>query len=127
MAEPQGEGQRETEDVWDDLVLDESFIRSAETTEPSARARMLAARWREGDPTRSPGAPTSRPRGGSSARHVGAGGAADNPPLSRRRPPFEGRLYSVAPKSAYGHSGYVHVAASSRRHVLGEERDDAHE
>lgn len=126
MAEPQGEGQRETEDVWDGLVLDESFIRSAETTEPSARARMLAARWREGDPTRSPGAPTSRPRGGSSARHVGAGGAAGNP-LWPSVTPFEGRLYSVAPKSAYGHSSYVHVAASSRRHILGEERDDAHE
>lgn len=119
MAEPQGEGQRETEDVWDDLVLDESFIRSAETTEPSARARMLAARWREGDPIRSPGAPTSRPRDGSSARPVGAGGVAGNP--------LGERLYSVAPKSAYGHSSYVHVAASSRRHVLGEERDDAHQ
>ncbi|MFE4665916.1 hypothetical protein ACFRI7_10745 [Streptomyces sp. NPDC056716] len=32
---------------WDDedLVLDEEFIHSAGTTEPSARARMLAARW----------------------------------------------------------------------------------
>ncbi|MFD5820045.1 hypothetical protein [Streptomyces sp. NPDC127038] len=39
---------------WDDLVLDESFIRSAETTEPSARARMLAARWREGGPDPQP-------------------------------------------------------------------------
>ncbi|MFF1741946.1 SGM_3592 family protein [Streptomyces mirabilis] len=53
MAEPQGEGQRETEDVWDGLVLDESFIRSAETTEPSARAR-IAARWREGGPDPQP-------------------------------------------------------------------------
>ncbi|MBU6531029.1 hypothetical protein HZS56_07885 [Streptomyces sp. A108] len=30
---------------WDDLVLDEEFVRGAGTSEPSARARMLAARW----------------------------------------------------------------------------------
>ncbi|MFE9766741.1 hypothetical protein ACFYPC_19855 [Streptomyces sp. NPDC005808] len=41
-------------EVWDDLVLDEDFIRSAETTEPSARARMLAARWRNGGPDPQP-------------------------------------------------------------------------
>ncbi|MEY2244055.1 hypothetical protein AB8A21_14190 [Streptomyces sp. BF23-18] len=39
---------------WDDLVLDENFVRSAETTEPSARARMLAARWRESGPDPQP-------------------------------------------------------------------------
>jgi hypothetical protein len=39
---------------WDDLVLDEDFIRSAETAEPSARARMLAARWREQAPDPQP-------------------------------------------------------------------------
>lgn len=58
MAEPKGEEQRETGDmngdVWDDLVLDENFIRSAETAEPSARARMLAARWRDGGPDPQP-------------------------------------------------------------------------
>jgi hypothetical protein len=41
-------------DDWDDLVLDENFIRSAETSEPSARARMLAARWRDEDPQPQP-------------------------------------------------------------------------
>jgi hypothetical protein len=41
-------------DTWDDLVLDEEFIRSAETSEPSARARMLAARWREEKPEPQP-------------------------------------------------------------------------
>jgi hypothetical protein len=40
--------------VWDDLVLDEDFVRSAETTEPSARARMLAARWRAEEPEPQP-------------------------------------------------------------------------
>ncbi len=127
MAEPQGEGQRETQDVWDGLVLDESFIQSAETTEPSARARMLAARWREGGPDPQPWRLRRAARGvvlqqGTSAQVA--------PPVTLFGPsvtPFEGRLYSVAPKSAYGHSSYVHVAASSRRHFLGEERDDAHE
>ncbi|MGW3408039.1 SGM_3592 family protein [Streptomyces sp. NPDC000888] len=42
------------DDAWDDLVLDEAFIRSAETAEPSARARMLAARWRDGGPDPQP-------------------------------------------------------------------------
>ncbi|GGN66646.1 hypothetical protein GCM10011579_038250 [Streptomyces albiflavescens] len=55
--EPRGDGREQSGDVgdvWDDLVLDENFIRSAETTEPSARARMLAARWREGGPDPQP-------------------------------------------------------------------------
>ncbi|MFE5140856.1 hypothetical protein ACFRDV_24795 [Streptomyces fagopyri] len=74
MAEPQGEGQRGegrrdegqrgegqgsegprgAGDLWDDVVLDEDFIRSAGTAEPSARSRMLAARWREGGPDPQP-------------------------------------------------------------------------
>ncbi|MEU6088686.1 hypothetical protein ABZ865_18000 [Streptomyces sp. NPDC047085] len=41
-------------DVWDELVLDEAFMRSAETSEPSARARMLAARWRAEEPEPQP-------------------------------------------------------------------------
>ncbi|MEV8031261.1 hypothetical protein ACFYW8_12455 [Streptomyces sp. NPDC002742] len=50
-----GDGLGDTAgEPWDDLVLDENFIRSAETTEPSARARMLAARWREGGPDPQP-------------------------------------------------------------------------
>ncbi|WP_338780950.1 hypothetical protein [Streptomyces sp. DG1A-41] len=43
--------------TWDDLdgvVLDEDFIRSADTSEPSARARMLAARWRREEPEPQP-------------------------------------------------------------------------
>ncbi|WP_193241604.1 SGM_3592 family protein [Streptomyces phaeolivaceus] len=47
-AGPDGEG------VWDDIVLDEDFIRSAGTAEPSARARMLAARWRRQAPEPEP-------------------------------------------------------------------------
>ncbi|GGO43646.1 MULTISPECIES: SGM_3592 family protein [Streptomyces] len=40
--------------VWDDVVLDDDFIRSAEAAEPSARARMLSARWRDGAPEPQP-------------------------------------------------------------------------
>ncbi|QEU93211.1 hypothetical protein [Streptomyces kanamyceticus] len=37
---------RASEEDWDDVVLDEDFVRSAAAEEPSARARMLAERWR---------------------------------------------------------------------------------
>lgn len=60
--EPRGDGRERAGDrsgdaagePWDDLVLDEDFVRSAETAEPSARARMLAARWREEGPEPEP-------------------------------------------------------------------------
>ncbi|MEU1007031.1 hypothetical protein [Streptomyces sp. NPDC005890] len=57
MAEelPQREGRGPTgQDVWDDVVLDEAFVRAAQTSEPSARARMLAARRRAGAPEPQP-------------------------------------------------------------------------
>ncbi|MDW4908437.1 hypothetical protein RB628_24620 [Streptomyces sp. ADMS] len=41
-------------DDWNEPVLDEDFIRSAGTAEPSARARMLAARWRDEAPEPQP-------------------------------------------------------------------------
>jgi hypothetical protein len=47
-------GSGSGDDAGDDLVLDEDFIRSAETSEPSARARMLAARWRREEPEPQP-------------------------------------------------------------------------
>ncbi|WP_239134780.1 hypothetical protein [Streptomyces sp. SID12488] len=58
----QGDGPAESgeaygkvsEETWDELVLDEDFIRSAETAEPSARARMLTARWRNETPEPQP-------------------------------------------------------------------------
>ncbi|MGW6262600.1 SGM_3592 family protein [Streptomyces sp. NPDC055085] len=60
--EPRGDGHDQAGDrpwdaagdQWDDLVLDESFVRAADTTEPSARARMLAARWRAEGPEPEP-------------------------------------------------------------------------
>ncbi|MEU6775325.1 hypothetical protein [Streptomyces sp. NPDC046759] len=48
-----GQGRSEG-DAWDELVLDEAFVRGAETSEPSARARMLAARWRAEEPEPQP-------------------------------------------------------------------------
>jgi hypothetical protein len=51
---PRGDGPGEAGDTWDGLVFDEDFIRSAPTTEPSARARMLAARWRDQAPDPQP-------------------------------------------------------------------------
>ncbi|MEW2114527.1 hypothetical protein AB0945_04930 [Streptomyces sp. NPDC005474] len=50
---PAGSGEV-SEEAWDELVLDEDFIRSAGTAEPSARARMLAARWRDEAPEPQP-------------------------------------------------------------------------
>ncbi|MEV5104317.1 hypothetical protein ACFQ7G_10660 [Streptomyces massasporeus] len=46
--------QDETRDDLDGVVLDEDFIRSAGTSEPSARARMLAAKWRREEPEPQP-------------------------------------------------------------------------
>ncbi|MFF0789855.1 hypothetical protein [Streptomyces spiralis] len=51
---PEHGGRGATGDGWDDVVLDADFIRAAESTEPSARARMLAARWRREAPERQP-------------------------------------------------------------------------
>ncbi|MFB7654146.1 MULTISPECIES: hypothetical protein [unclassified Streptomyces] len=42
------------DDAWDGLVLDEEFVREAGTFEPSARSRMLAARWRREKPEPQP-------------------------------------------------------------------------
>jgi hypothetical protein len=50
-----GPGPRgEAPDDLDGVVLDEDFIRSAGTSEPSARARMLAAKWRREEPQPQP-------------------------------------------------------------------------
>ncbi|MEV0243627.1 hypothetical protein AB0I06_27450 [Streptomyces sp. NPDC050674] len=54
-----GDGARDgldgsARDDLDGVVLDEAFIRSADASEPSARARMLAARWRREEPEPQP-------------------------------------------------------------------------
>ncbi|MFE9612793.1 hypothetical protein [Streptomyces sp. NPDC006012] len=43
-------GGRSEDETWDGAVLDDDFIRAADRSEPSARARMLAARWRSHEP-----------------------------------------------------------------------------
>jgi hypothetical protein len=48
-----GSGDQAPDDL-DGVVLDEDFIRSAGTSEPSARARMLAAKWRREEPEPQP-------------------------------------------------------------------------
>lgn len=53
-APRRGDGERFDADTWDGPVLDEEFVRGAEVTEPSARARMLAARWRAEAPEPQP-------------------------------------------------------------------------
>lgn len=61
-SEPQDKGEDENakgtgeseQTNWDDLVLDESFIRSAEVNEPAARTRMLQERWRHQPPEPQP-------------------------------------------------------------------------
>ncbi|MEU1591921.1 hypothetical protein ABZ468_03430 [Streptomyces sp. NPDC005708] len=51
---PDGNGAGEAGDIFDGVVFDEDFVRSAPTTEPSGRARMLAARWRDQAPDPQP-------------------------------------------------------------------------
>lgn len=47
--------EHEAENVaWDDLVLDEDFVRGAQTSEPAARTRMLQERWRNNPPEPQP-------------------------------------------------------------------------
>ncbi|MEU6462366.1 hypothetical protein [Streptomyces sp. NPDC046976] len=49
-----GGGGEPAGDAFEGLVLDEDFVRAADASEPSARARMLAARWRTGAPEPQP-------------------------------------------------------------------------
>lgn len=42
------------DEEWDEVELDEDFVRAAEESEPSARARMLSARWRAESPEPQP-------------------------------------------------------------------------
>lgn len=52
-AGQQGDGA-DREDPWDDVVLDEEFVRGATEVEPAARTRMLRARWRDQAPEPQP-------------------------------------------------------------------------
>ncbi|QDQ12498.1 hypothetical protein [Streptomyces spectabilis] len=54
MASDEGRDDGPGSDAWDEVVLDDDFIRSAGTAEPSARARMLTARWQQQAPEPQP-------------------------------------------------------------------------
>ncbi|MFF0116284.1 SCO2583/SCO2584 N-terminal domain-containing protein [Streptomyces prasinus] len=73
------------------MVLDDAFVRAAETAEPSARARTPAENWPSdgdmSDRSRSPGTPTSHRRGGRAStvlrlRSCGLHGSAARGPAS---------------------------------------------
>ena len=49
-----GEDEPEPGDSWDDVVLDENFVRGAEVSEPTARTRMLTERWKNEAPDPQP-------------------------------------------------------------------------
>ncbi|MFD4787561.1 hypothetical protein ACFWN1_10980 [Streptomyces sp. NPDC058459] len=62
MAREQPTGET-VPDPWEGAELDEDFVRAAETSEPSARARMLAARWRAERPEPQPWRADAPPAG----------------------------------------------------------------
>lgn len=56
-------GEELQEESWNDLVLDEHFIREAEMNEPAARTRMLQELWRENPPEPAPWRADAPPAG----------------------------------------------------------------
>jgi hypothetical protein len=48
---------------WDNVVLDEAFIRNAQAHEPSGRARMLSALWKREAPEPQPWRSDAPPAG----------------------------------------------------------------
>ncbi|UGY94653.1 hypothetical protein [Streptomyces gobiensis] len=65
-TEPQDRGEDREENRsadWDNLVLDEQFIRGAEVSEPAARTRMLQERWRNQPPEPQPWRADAPPAG----------------------------------------------------------------
>jgi hypothetical protein len=46
--------QRDGQDEWDEVVLDEGFVRGAEVREDAARTRMLRERWKHQAPQAQP-------------------------------------------------------------------------
>ena len=62
---PENASRSDRADPFEGLVLDEHFVRGAQEKEPSARARMLASKWKQHPPTdtgfRSDPTPQRRP------------------------------------------------------------------
>lgn len=86
MSERQGAGREpdasgESPDPFEGLVLDEDFVKGAQKSEGSARARMLAAKWRENPPERvgfREAADTPRRRGRLRGPRTGRGSAGQD-------------------------------------------------
>jgi hypothetical protein len=77
--EPDGDGDG---DMWDDVVLDESFVRGAEVREPTARTRMLRERWKNETPDPQPWRSDTPPAGWIHDSSTGRRGRSAKP---RRR------------------------------------------
>jgi hypothetical protein len=58
-----GEEAKEGTEGWDELVLDEDFIRGAQVSEPAARTRILRERWRRQPPEPQPWRADDHPAG----------------------------------------------------------------
>ena len=84
--------EHERDETWEDVTFDEDFIRSAETTEPSARARMLAARLAERVPRAPAVALGQAPRGLVLQPRP-------TPQVAQTLAACQARFYSVAPNS----------------------------
>ncbi|WP_226961391.1 MULTISPECIES: SGM_3592 family protein [Streptomyces] len=81
QEEPQGGDDAPREEDWENLVLDESFIREAEVREPTARTRMLRERWKDGGPAPQPWRSDEPPAGWvhGSGRRGGSRKRGDKP------------------------------------------------
>ncbi|ONK09383.1 hypothetical protein [Streptomyces sp. MP131-18] len=79
-TDPKGENDPQR-DEWDDVVLDESFVRDAEVQEPTARTRMLRERWKDGGPAPQPWRSDEPPAGWVH----GSGRRRERPPRQRKR------------------------------------------
>ncbi|SOD62725.1 hypothetical protein SAMN06297387_10799 [Streptomyces zhaozhouensis] len=86
QEEPRGGDDTPREEDWDNLVLDESFIRGAEVREPTARTRMLRERWKDGGPAPQPWRSDEPPAGWvhGSGRKKGSRKKSGDKPRKRR-------------------------------------------
>ncbi|WP_086156995.1 hypothetical protein [Streptomyces marincola] len=79
-TEPRGQDDPQP-DEWDNVVLDESFVRGAEVREPTARTRMLRERWKDGGPAPQPWRSDEPPAGWIH----GSGRRRERPSRQRKR------------------------------------------
>ncbi|UCM91565.1 SGM_3592 family protein [Streptomyces marincola] len=87
-TEPRGQDDPQP-DEWDNVVLDESFVRGAEVREPTARTRMLRERWKDGGPAPQPWRSDEPPAGW--IHGSGSGRRRERPARQRKRRWFRRR------------------------------------